>query len=982
MPQEIVRTIRIETQRSENSINSLNKEIKDLKKALGDLTIGTEEYIRVQTELADKQSRLKEINSSLKAEARTTVRRLETMQRSASGLASAYSALNAAMALSGKAGANFEKTLTKIQSGIAIAQGLGGLKDFVQEIPNLIDDFKNLGNVVASFFGNFNKSLDPLDSRLSKTAERLTGLKVPEAGKETINASATSGAGNKVIVQQTQALAQQQKTIVPLNEQWNKYIENQKEVLTQANARLKNTEQSTIIVKKQIAEYQEAKKVLEDLNRVMDAADANSGDPFGTGMGASLEELRKAAKELGYDYDELFDKSQKILKSNKLGEAGIRNYEDLKKALEGLEKQYNEASKEAENAKKNIDNVKESTEQATTATSGLNKAWGAFKSVFSTVGWTVLISFLVSAVYELINWAKAAIKAADAQRELNKEINKSTASLSSSKLAAFYELAEAYKQVGDAAKSKEEFLKTYREEIDNTGLAIDNLNAADEAFINNTERYVQAIIARAKVDAYKEQITKKTKETLEENLELERQLTSGEAGQLNKTQLFSLSSAEPTQYAKLSEEYKKANIQAVKEQIESNDKALDDFVKDAVVRIGNLKLQFKDLWKENKKPETGSGSKVEVKSETDPLADYKAFLEASEKELLDSLDRQLAELDDKYRDALSIASERGDELLTIEQAYLKEKSDILNKYYSDKNALDAQNASKEAQEEAKRKEAISKQYQDQLSSIIELYDNEAKQIESRSTNFYHFDPFGFKWQKRSDVEAEFNANIQIIDDLYKNAVNRLNAEKNQLNIELADPETDISRTADILARQLKIEEELREASRERDLRAEEIAAQKKQKIWQAYTSTVQAGEQMFAGLADASSAIWGEESKATKGFMAAQAVFSALNAANGAYSAMASIPYVGPVLGAIAAASALASGYANVRMIYKTDESGKNINTSTPNTVQTAPVSYTKELLGDKEKEMINQPIKCYVTESDITNTQNRVKVKEANSSF
>lgn len=230
MPQEIVRTIRIETQRSENSINSLNKEIKDLKKALGDLTIGTEEYIRVQTELADKQSRLKEINSSLKAEARTTVRRLETMQRSASGLASAYSALSAAMALSGKAGANFEKTLTKIQSGIAIAQGLGGLKDFIQEIPNLIDDFKNLGNVVASFFGKFNKSLDPLDSRLSKTAEKLTGLKVPEAGKGSVSASASAGSGNKVIVQQTQALAQQQKTIVPLNEQWNKYIEKQKAV--------------------------------------------------------------------------------------------------------------------------------------------------------------------------------------------------------------------------------------------------------------------------------------------------------------------------------------------------------------------------------------------------------------------------------------------------------------------------------------------------------------------------------------------------------------------------------------------------------------------------------------------------------------------------------------------------------------------------------------------------------------------------------
>ena len=939
MPQEIVRTIRIETQRSENSINSLNKEIKDLKKALGDLTIGTEEYIRVQTELADKQSRLKEINSSLKAEARTTVRRLETMQRSASGLASAYSALNAAMALSGKAGANFEKTLTKIQSGIAIAQGLGGLKDFIQEIPNLIDDFKNLGNVVASFFGKFNKSLDPLDSRLSKTAEKLTGLKVPEAGKESISASASAGSGNKVIVQQTQALAQQQKTIVPLNEQWNKYIEKQKAVAEELR-----TQQAGLL---------KIKKAYTDWLDVYNQIQTN---------------IKKGVEP--YDYRDLEKELEQL--SNKLPSGPLKNVDDhikdVNKDLDGV----NQKLKETESAINKVE----------FASTGLGKAWGTFKSVFSTVGWTVLISFLVSAVYKLIDWAKAAIKAADAQRELNKEINKSTANLSSSKLSAFYELAEAYKQVGDAAKSKEEFLKTYREEIDSTGLAIDNLNQADEAFINNTERYVQAIIARAKVDAYKEQITKKTKETLEENLELERQLTSGEAGQLNKTQLFSLSSAEPTQYAKLTEEYKKANIQAVKEQIESNDKALDDFVKDAVVRIGNLKLQFKDLWKSEKKPETGSGSKVEVKSETDPLADYKAFLEASEKSLLDPLDRQLAELDDKYREALSIASERGDELLTIEQAYLKEKSDILNKYYADKNTLDAQNATKEAQEEAKRKEAISKQYQEQLSLINEIYDQEAKQIESRSTNFYHFDPFGFKWQKRSDVEAEFNANIQIIDDLYKNAVNRLNAEKNQLNIELADPDTDISRTADILARQLKIEEELREASRERDLKAEEIAAQKKQKIWQAYTSTVQAGEQMFAGLADASAAIWGEESKATKGFMAAQAVFSALNAANGAYSAMASIPYVGPVLGAIAAASALASGYANVRMIYKTDESGKNINTSTPNTVQTAPVSYTKELLGDKEKEMINQPIKCYVTESDITNTQNRVKVKEANSSF
>ena len=433
MPQEIVRTIRIETQRSENSINSLNKEIKDLKKALGDLTIGTEEYIRVQTELAEKQSRLKEINSSLKAEARTTVRRLETMQRSASGLASAYSALNAAMALSGKAGANFEKTLTKIQSGIAIAQGLGGLKDFIQEIPNLIDDFKSLGNVVASFFGKFNKSLDPLDSRLSKTAEKLTGLKVPEAGKKSVSASATSGAGSKVIVQQTQALAQQQKTIVPLNDQWNKYIEKQ-----QAVAEELRTQQTGLL---------KIKKAYTDWLDVYNQIQTN---------------VKKGVEP--YDYRDLERELEQL--SNKLPSGPLQSVEDslkdVNKDLDGV----NQKLKETESAINKVE----------FASTGLGKAWGTVKSIFSTVSWTVLISFLVSAVYKLIDWAKAAIKAADAQRELNKEINKSTASLSSNKLAAFYELAEAYKQVGDAAKSKEEFLKTYREEIDNTGLAIDNLN--------------------------------------------------------------------------------------------------------------------------------------------------------------------------------------------------------------------------------------------------------------------------------------------------------------------------------------------------------------------------------------------------------------------------------------------------------------------------------------------------------------------------
>lgn len=62
----------------------------------------------------------------------------------------------------------------------------------------------------------------------------------------------------------------------------------------------------------------------------------------------------------------------------------------------------------------------------------------------------------------------------------------------------------------------------------------------------------------------------------------------------------------------------------------------------------------------------------------------------------------------------------------------------------------------------------------------------------------------------------------------------------------------------------------------------------------------------------------GEETKAGKAAAAASATINALLAANEAYSAMASIPYVGPALGAVAAATALAAGYKNVKEIYAT----------------------------------------------------------------
>lgn len=103
---------------------------------------------------------------------------------------------------------------------------------------------------------------------------------------------------------------------------------------------------------------------------------------------------------------------------------------------------------------------------------------------------------------------------------------------------------------------------------------------------------------------------------------------------------------------------------------------------------------------------------------------------------------------------------------------------------------------------------------------------------------------------------------------------------------------------------------------------------------------------------------------------------------------MAGIPIVGPALGAAAAAAAIAVGIANVKKIWEVDESGASgvsgasAAVAAPAALNTAPVEYTRNLLGDKETDQLNNPIKCYVVESDITSAQTKVAVTESNASF
>ena len=168
------------------------------------------------------------------------------------------------------------------------------------------------------------------------------------------------------------------------------------------------------------------------------------------------------------------------------------------------------------------------------------------------------------------------------------------------------------------------------------------------------------------------------------------------------------------------------------------------------------------------------------------------------------------------------------------------------------------------------------------------------------------------------------------------------------------------------------------------LQKDRINEEKKLKQQQV-SATISTTKSMLSAVSD----LMKDGSKEQKGVASAIATMDALQAANGAYAAMASIPVVGPALGIAAAAAALASGYANVKAIWAVDESGSNTPslgtasvTPTFNAEQAMPVEYTRNIMTDSEMETINQPTKVVVLESDISEVQNRVQVRESNATF
>lgn len=151
-----------------------------------------------------------------------------------------------------------------------------------------------------------------------------------------------------------------------------------------------------------------------------------------------------------------------------------------------------------------------------------------------------------------------------------------------------------------------------------------------------------------------------------------------------------------------------------------------------------------------------------------------------------------------------------------------------------------------------------------------------------------------------------------------------------------------------------------------------------------------------AGILKDLSGAMGESTKMGKGFAIAAATIDTIASAVAGFRAgmnqwadAGPMAWMGPVQAAINATAALVAGYAQVQKIQSVDTSGNAqagggaTALAIPNIEGlSSPVDYTRQVTTETEREQMNQDSRVYILESDIQQSNNRVRVREEETTF
>lgn len=915
-----------------DQISEINTKLKELDATIGNNQRNVGNY---KQDIVDAFSEMKEESfdfgktlGEVNKETEISRNAFDGVGKVASGVASGFAAVQGVTALLGIENSNLEKSLVKVQSAMAIAQGIGGLK-------GLIEGFSQLKTVYTAV----TMGSKALQTQTVATSTAMTGSAVATKSATVAlqgfkGALISTGVGALVV-----ALGTLIQYLIDLKDEAEEATTALAELdeQSQANARRNkwnDTKEDTRILKEYIKAVEEANGDTEKLrkaeadynakvaeNALQDAQRAydNTKNLYEEASEKYRLEKEKANSSIKYkdkmskeELDELFNKVLELEvetaeAEKRIYEIKAKNAQDSANKLFEIEKEEKKkaeenAKKNAETAKKNFDTGKKYAEEARKTLintkneelAELERVYLEKKALLEKEG---LDTANLTAVYE--KESEAIIKKyndiAEAQKKaysdkIVKELKKS--------------LDESDKQVSAVEQEVE---------IKYTIKGLDNTNAIED-IQNEIDKTLE--LQRVREQAYNEQmaqiqsVLESNKLSIEKETELRQKLN---AYQNQKIEERKVEFDNGTQ----NEIDKTLELQRIKEQAYNEQMQLIQDVLDknklTIEQQEKLKELFNELQYQKEQVIQGKevdNSIVNIQLEIDKTLELQAVRERA-------FDEQMAQIQ-AVLDANQLTAEQEDEL---KKRYLE---------------IQAQKV-----EETEKSNAIIAQLNQKF------LDNQLQLIQEAL--------------KTSQLTTEKEEELR---DLYA----EIQAQK-------------LAETANVTTQIAVLNKQALDAQK-----AQNEAYAKS--LTTTFTSALQSTSNVLASLQSGIDTTNKEGFEKNKKLQVANATIGMLvgitNALSGAFTTKS-----GPwdlVLAGIQAASIATSGGIQIANINKQRyDGGSDTNVGvTPNInmASSMPIQYTRELMTNSEMDSINQPTKVYVLESEIQEAHTRVQVKENNTSF
>lgn len=964
------------------ALKTPQQELKALRTELAQLEEGTAEYNAVFSRMAQLTHDVTEQQEMLKWSSADLGDILGNVAGVATSIAGGFSAFNALGGLIGGDSEELEKAMVQAQRFVQLIQGLEQLEQLGDKISGLWKGIKNFSkNSTAAAI-----SLADFKSKTESAESAMQGATQATSASAAVTGQAAKETNNLVTAEKE------------LNQVETDYIENRTILLQRQQEWLAQEEAELIILQEKARLEGTANKRLQ-------------------------KKIDDTKNEIDYHKKKIITlqgNSDEIKKNTVVTEL---NHKGLKKwlATQILASKQNKLNATDLNALTvKLNGMTTAQLASTAATLGLSAAWGVLKTALISSGIGIIIvalgallSLLGKGAGKLWDWVTGANKAKEQTEALQTAFDALNESLEAQEKA--WERQEMLMEA--QGKSYEEIYEARKKNLKAQLAEAQALLASQQAIAKDIG---QRKLQKEKYDDFRktlEELTAKEKELKEAIDDLDYQ------NYIDDIKAKKKADEEAAAAAKKAAEAATAAYNKQKESAEKLYKDLIELYKDERTKLDEKYKEEKALLEKFGKDTTlltkkyeEDKTKIVLKEEEvrKKLRDQynKDFDESFRSGSLEALENQLANATEKMQDFQEvndtiIRDENGMHAYNWAEnvAYLKDTYDVtiqsmshfdlifrkvINDYKDAEKALQEYKSNERVKEIEKEFEAIN--------NVMEL-ETEKKQIEydlyaSQGTWYNGFTnnyitQMKLRWQTEDSIFQLREERIKKEIELYRKASTDINLTE-EARIEAKKKLADLERQLDLETADYTIAQNQRKAEASEN-----------------YVTTVQDSLDGISSILSTVADAWETSIKAQvdageiseeegerqmenmRGIQSAIALINAFSSAVSAYNSMASIPFVGPALGAAAAAAALASGLMQVKAINsvkKGDKGGDSTRYAevTPQLPDYNPTAVTNVTGGQETENLANamSGANLWVSVKDIDSAQSKVKTRDKETSF